>query len=86
MVMLPENKAAAPAPATARPTMSISELVAAAQIIEPTADGSARLWISSFFDCNLPSKMTRALKYVHLTSKYVKTLPNEGWRELVVSR
>lgn len=34
---LPEKSAEAPAPATARPTMSIGELTAVAHMIEPTA-------------------------------------------------
>lgn len=37
MVMPPENNALAPAPATARPTMSITEFLAAAHRIEPTS-------------------------------------------------
>lgn len=37
IVMPPEKSAAAPAPATARPTMSIVEFVAAAQRIEPSS-------------------------------------------------
>lgn len=43
IVMAPENSADAPAPATARPTMSIGELVAVAQIIEPTAESEKRI-------------------------------------------
>jgi hypothetical protein len=38
IVMPPENNADAPAPATARPTMSITEFLAAAQIIEPSSN------------------------------------------------
>ena len=34
----PENNADAPAPATARPTMSITEFLAAAQIIDPNSN------------------------------------------------
>ena len=37
IVMPPEKMAEAPAPATARPTMSMVELVAAAHITEPTS-------------------------------------------------
>ena len=37
IVMAPENKPEAPAPATARPIMSIGEFTAAAQITDPTA-------------------------------------------------
>jgi len=37
MVMPPEKRAAAPAPATARPTISMFELVAAAQRTEPAS-------------------------------------------------
>jgi hypothetical protein len=37
IVMPPEKRAAAPTPATARPTISIVELVAAAQMTEPTS-------------------------------------------------
>ena len=36
IVIPPENNAEAPTPATARPTMSIVEFVAAAQSTEPT--------------------------------------------------
>jgi hypothetical protein len=38
IVMPPENNADAPAPATARPTMSITEFLAAAHIIEPNSN------------------------------------------------
>lgn len=38
MVIPPENNAEAPAPATARPMISMGELVAAAQMTEPTND------------------------------------------------
>ena len=38
IVIPPENSAAAPAPAMARPTMSITELVAAAQTMEPISN------------------------------------------------
>lgn len=68
MFMAPEKRAAAPAPATARPRISIVEPVAAAQRTEPT------------------SKMTNAEMKVHLTLKYVYTLPKEGCREVVVRR
>lgn len=37
IVIPPENNAEAPAPATARPTISITEFVAAAHIIEPSS-------------------------------------------------
>lgn len=37
IVIPPENSAEAPAPATALPTISIGELVATAQITDPTA-------------------------------------------------
>ena len=37
IVMPPENNAAAPTPAIARPTISIVELLAAAQMTEPTS-------------------------------------------------
>lgn len=37
IVMLPENRALAPAPATARPTISMTEFLAAAHITEPTS-------------------------------------------------
>jgi hypothetical protein len=37
MVMPPENRPAAPTPATARPTMSMGELTAAPQITEPSS-------------------------------------------------
>jgi hypothetical protein len=37
IVMPPENKAEAPAPATARPTISITEFVAAAQRMDPNS-------------------------------------------------
>ena len=37
IVMPPEKRAAAPTPATARPRMSIVELVAAAQMTDPTS-------------------------------------------------
>jgi hypothetical protein len=37
IVIPPENKALAPAPATARPTMSITEFLAAAHNIEPSS-------------------------------------------------
>lgn len=37
IVMPPENSAEAPAPATARPTISITEFFAAAQMIDPNS-------------------------------------------------
>ncbi len=37
IVMLPENKAEAPAPATARPIINMTEFLAAAQITEPSS-------------------------------------------------
>src|SRR4051794_6944298 len=37
IVMPPENRAEAPAPATARPTISITEFFAAAHIIDPSS-------------------------------------------------
>lgn len=43
IVMPPENNAEAPAPAIARPTISITEFFAAAQTMEPTAYGSAEV-------------------------------------------
>lgn len=41
IVIPPEKRAAAPAPATARPMMNMGELVAAAHIIEPTSNKSS---------------------------------------------
>lgn len=38
IVMPPENKAEAPAPAIARPTISITEFLAAAQMMEPNSN------------------------------------------------
>ena len=37
IVMPPENNAAAPAPATARPTISMTEFFAAAHMIDPSS-------------------------------------------------
>lgn len=37
MVMPPENSAAAPAPATARPTINMTEFLAVAQMMEPSS-------------------------------------------------
>ena len=45
MVMAPENNAAVPAPATARPTMNIGESLAAAQIMEPTAIRMSHVYV-----------------------------------------
>jgi hypothetical protein len=41
IVIPPEKSAEAPAPAIARPKMSMTELVAAAQIMEPTSKSMA---------------------------------------------
>jgi hypothetical protein len=38
IVIAPENNALAPAPATARPTMSITEFLAAAHMIDPASN------------------------------------------------
>lgn len=42
IVMAPENKPEAPAPATARPIMSIGEFTAAAQITDPTTKSQSQ--------------------------------------------
>lgn len=68
MVIPPENKAAAPAPATARPQMSMTEFLAVAHKTEPS------------------SNMSKALRYVHLMLKCEYTFPNDGCKEVVVSR
>jgi hypothetical protein len=46
IVILPENKAEAPAPATARPTINITEFLAAAQITEPSSKSTrAKMYV-----------------------------------------
>jgi hypothetical protein len=50
MVIPPENNADAPAPATARPTMSIAELVAAAHITEPTGELGSKISLGGSWD------------------------------------
>jgi hypothetical protein len=46
MVIPPENSALAPAPATARPTMSMTEFFAAAHITEPSSKSTrAKIYV-----------------------------------------
>ncbi len=61
MVIPPLKRAAAPAPATARPTISMFEEVAEAHMIEPT-EGMLVFEQSHRVYQSIPSKMTNALR------------------------
>jgi hypothetical protein len=62
MIIPPENRADAPIPAIARPTISMGELTAAAHITEPTGWEMRVNRSRRVEEMGLPSKITRAVR------------------------